>query len=682
LSTKGSIRLYVVAVSTIGITAFVWQFFNLPKDLGQAGLWILAVLVVLSEVFPIQIPRSGGVEEFTTSTTFSFALLLVFGAAAAVIAQGAASVTDDVLRRKPGRKTIFNVAQYSIALVAASTVLDALAGDAEQLPVVESTYLISVMISAGVFFLVNNALIDVAIALEEGRPLLSAFSTNLGFHAFTDAVLLGLAPIAAVTAVTNAALIPLLVLPIVAVARGATSSLRNAKLASELQARARELHHQATHDFLTRLPNRSLFLERVAVAIEIAQPGKKVAALLMDLDRFKEINDTLGHHNGDILLQQVGARLSEEVDGGILVARMGGDEFAALVEISTEMEAVTVAKRVLGCFDRPFALRDLSVEASVSIGMAIFPEHGADANVLVQRADVAMYHAKESRTGFAVYVPEDDPYSLTLLSLVPELREAVDTGQLKLHYQPKVAMSSGHVQGVEALVRWDHPRLGAVNPDNFIPIAERTGLIKRITLFVLDESIRQNLVWRRDGIELDLAINLSANSLHDLSLPAEIADLLSKWNMPADALELEITESAIMSDPVRAGATLQELTDMGLRVAIDDFGTGYSSLSRLRELPVSTIKIDKSFTLALPGSDDDTAIVRSTIELAHNLGLAAVAEGVETATVWHRLAQLGCDYVQGNYVSHPVPAEMLDEWIRGRAADVEGHLGDRRAGWM
>ena len=665
---KGSSHLYVTVVSFLGLTLFLIQIVRLSDEFTRPAFWMLGSLVIVSEVFPIRLQRAGGaVEEITTASTFSFALLLLLGIPAAVVAQGAASLADDAVRRKPGRKTLFNIAQYSLAMVSAGIVLEALS-DSDGLRQVSTPYLLSFLVAAAVFFLVNNALIDIAIAMEEGRPLHSAFLANLGFQAFTDAVLLALAPIAALTARINIVLIPLLLLPIVAVARGASSSLKSAQL-------AREMQHLATHDPLTELPNRSLFLSRLTEAVDRVSPGAMVAVLLMDLDRFKEINDTLGHHNGDILLQQVGVRLREEVAPDITVAYMGGDEFALLVEPDSLSHAVSVAEQVLLCFEPPFVLGELPVEAGVSIGMALCPEHGTNPNSLVQRADVAMYRAKRDRTGFAVYEPEQDPYSVAALSLVPELRQATESGDLVLHYQPKVALKTGHVVGVEALLRWNHARLGLVEPDRFIPVAERTGLIKQMTLFVLDESMRQAQAWRRIGIDLDLAVNLSAYSLHDPTLTNDIDEALGKWKAPAESVELEITESALMADPVRAAATLRELTDMGLKIAIDDFGTGYSSLSRLRELPVSTIKIDKSFTIGLPRSDDDMAIVRSTIDLAHNLGLAAVAEGVENATVWQRLVELGCDFAQGHHVSRPLSGDTMASWLEGRTVHAVRHGG-------
>ena len=666
---RESNNLYVAVVSLIGVAALLVQIAGLSDEPTRASFWLLGILVVLSEAFPIQIQRtSGSVEEITTATTFSFALLILLSIPAAVISQAVASLTDDVIRRKPGRKTFFNIAQYTLAMIAAGLAFEALTDRAATIRDIDTAYLLSILISAAFFFLVNNALTDTAIALEERRPLSSAFSTNLGFQAFTDAVLLGLAPIAALTAKINVALVPLLVLPIVAVARGANSSLKNAKL-------AREMHHLATHDPLTQLPNRSAFLARLEEAVDRLAAGSMVAVLLMDLDRFKEINDTLGHHNGDNLLQQVGTRLRNEIRPEFTVAHMGGDEFAILVEPDSLTHAISVAEHVLTCFGPPFVVGDLPVEATVSIGMALCPEHGTNPNALIQRADVAMYQAKGARTGFAVYEPEQDPYSVAALSLVPELRQATESGNLFLHYQPKVALASGHVLGVEALLRWNHARLGLVGPDRFIPVAERTGLIKQITTFVLGESMRQIQEWSRSGLDLNLAVNLSAYSLHDPTLTNDIEQQLSRWDVPAESVELEITESAIMADPVRAAATLRELTDMGLQVAIDDFGTGYSSLSRLRELPVSTIKIDKSFTLGLPRSDDDMAIVRSTIDLAHNLGLAAVAEGVESENVWHRLVELGCDFAQGDYVSRPITADALGTWVRGRTVEAGRHRG-------
>ena len=669
---RESRNVYVGVVSFLGLAALLVQIANLSDEATHASFWVLGILVVLSETFPLRIQRPGGsVEEITTATTFSFALLLLISIPAAVVAQAVASLTDDVIRKKPGRKTLFNISQYTLAMVAAGTAFEALTDRAATIRDIDTVYLLAILISAALFFLVNNALTDAAIAFEEHRPLATAFSTNLGFQAFTDAVLLGLAPIAVLIAKINIALVLLLVLPIVAVARGASSSLRNARL-------AREMHHLATHDPLTGLPNRSAFLTRLENAVRHLTPGSMVAILLMDLDRFKEINDTLGHHNGDNLLQQVGARLREEIPGEFTVAHIGGDEFAILVEPESLTQAISVAEHVLRCFEPPFVLGDLPVEAGVSIGMALCPEHGTNPNALVQRADVAMYQAKEARTGFTVYEPEQDPYSVAALSLVPELRQATGSGNLLIHYQPKVALDNGHVLGVEALLRWNHPRLGLVGPDRFIPVAERTGLIKQITLFVLDESIRQIQEWSRTGVDLNLAVNLSAYSLHDPTLTDDIERALSRWGVPAESVELEITESALMADPLRAAATLRELTDMGLQIAIDDFGTGYSSLSRLRDLPVSTIKIDKSFTIGLPRSDDDITIVRSTIDLAHNLGLSAVAEGVESENVWRRLAELGCDFAQGDYVSRPVTAHALTTWVRGRTVDAVRHPGRSR----
>jgi diguanylate cyclase (GGDEF)-like protein len=446
-----------------------------------------------------------------------------------------------------------------------------------------------------------------------------------------------------------------------------------------LRRQARQNQHQALHDSLTDLPNRVLFRERVEEAIAVAgRAGRGIAVMLMDLDRFKEVNDTLGHHSGDLLLCAIGPRLRQAVRVTDVVARLGGDEFAVLVPgVDEPGAAIATARQLLAALENPFSLDALTVEVEASIGIALYPDHGADGTTLLQHADVAMYVAKEAHMGMELYAPEHDLYSRDRLTLVGELRHAVDTGELVLHYQPKVDVRTGAVRGVEALLRWEHPERGLMAPDEFLPSAEHTGLIRPLTSRVLDDAVAQCDVWRRAGHELSVSVNLSARNLHDVQLPDEIACVLQRWSLPPSALDLEITESAIMADPVRALGVARRLRELGVGLSIDDFGTGYSSLSYLNQFPITEIKIDKSFVIEMSDNDDDAAIVRSTIGLARNLGLEVVAEGVETQRVYDRLTELGCDFVQGFLVCAPVPAPELSRWLEAR--DTTAHAGDRSA---
>src|ERR687895_203182 len=442
---------------------------------------------------------------------------------------------------------------------------------------------------------------------------------------------------------------------------GASKTLRH-------QAEVNE--HQALHDALTDLPNRTLFHDRVHQALTSARRDHVPAAvMIMDLDRFKEVNDTLGHASGDELLKQVGIRLRESLRESDTVARLGGDEFGVLLpKVLDSAAAVAVARKLRTTLEEPFTIHGLALQMEASIGIALYPDHGTNVQSLLQRADVAMYVAKEHPAGCEVYTRERDAYSPDRLTLLTELRRAIDRGQLVLHYQPKVDLRTGEIHGVEALVRWKHPERGMVPPDEFIPPAQKTGVIGPLTMFVLDEALRQCRTWALQGLDLCVAVNLSTRNLLDVHLPDTVGELLSRWEVPPSFLELEITESTILADPVRAMQILSRLDEMGLRLAIDDFGTGYSSLAYLKRLPVDELKIDKSFILGMEDSENDAVIVRSTIDLGRNLGLRVVAEGIETSTAWNRLASLGCDIAQGYYLSRPVPASDLTEWIQARTA--------------
>jgi diguanylate cyclase (GGDEF)-like protein len=441
---------------------------------------------------------------------------------------------------------------------------------------------------------------------------------------------------------------------------GASKALRH-------QAEVNE--HQALHDSLTDLPNRTLFHDRVHQALTSARREHvPTAVMIMDLDRFKEVNDTLGHASGDELLKQVGLRLSESLRESDTVARLGGDEFGVLLpKVVDAKAAVAVARKLRTTLEEPFTIHGLALQMEASVGIALYPDHGGDVQSLLQRADVAMYVAKEHPAGCEVYTSERDDYSPDRLTLLTELRRAIDRGQLVLHYQPKADLRTGEIHGVEALVRWQHPERGMIPPDEFIPPAQKTGVIGPLTMFVLDEALRQCRTWTLQGLELCVAVNLSTRNLLDLHLPEAVGELLARWEVPAGLLELEITESTILADPVRAMQILSRLDEMGIRLAIDDFGTGYSSLAYLKRLPVDELKIDKSFILGMDESENDEVIVRSTIDLGRNLGLRVVAEGVESAKAWSRLSQLGCNTAQGYYLSRPVPADELTQWLADRA---------------
>ena len=442
---------------------------------------------------------------------------------------------------------------------------------------------------------------------------------------------------------------------------GASKTLRH-------QAEVNE--RQALRDSLTDLPNRALFHDRVHQALTSARREHVPAAvMIMDLDRFKEVNDTLGHASGDELLKLVGIRLHETLRETDTVARLGGDEFGVLLpKVLDAQAAVAVARKLRTSLEEPFTIHGLALQMEASIGIALFPDHGTNVQSLVQRADVAMYVAKEHPPGCEVYSRERDEYSPDRLTLLTELRRAIDRGQLVLHYQPKVDLRTGEIAGVEALVRWEHPERGMIPPDEFIPSAQKTGVIAPLTMFVLDEALRQCRTWMLQGLELCVAVNLSTRNLLDVHLPEAVGELLTRWEVPARLLELEITESTILADPLRAMQILSRLDEMGIRLAIDDFGTGYSSLAYLNRLPVDELKIDKSFILGMEESENDAVIVRSTIDLGRNLGLRVVAEGVETAKAWNRLRSLGCDIAQGHFLSRPVPAAELTAWLRARAA--------------
>jgi diguanylate cyclase (GGDEF)-like protein len=423
-----------------------------------------------------------------------------------------------------------------------------------------------------------------------------------------------------------------------------------------------EIHHQARHDSLTGLSNRLELHDNVRNALDRLEEGEHAAVLLIDLDRFKEVNDSLGHDAGDELLRDIAARLVEVADGAP-VSRLGGDEFAVVLAPTTPRQAVEVGHALRRIIEAPGSVRGIPVSVDASIGIALAPEDGTDVGQLVRRADVAMYAAKQGRGGVMRYDVETDRNDANKLVLMTELRVAVERGELEVHYQPIVAAGSGQLEKVEALVRWRHPSRGLLQPGAFIPLAEHTRLIIELNRFVLCEAIRQCAVWRRLGIDLGVTVNTTVLDLLDPTYATGIEATLREAGFPPSALTIEITEGAFVQEPARVRRTLETLRALGVQVAIDDFGTGYSSLGYLKELPVDLLKIDRSFVSDLPGSEASAAIVAAAIELSHRLGLAVVAEGVETPEQYEFLAELGCDLIQGYLVSKPVSASALASLI-------------------
>ena len=437
----------------------------------------------------------------------------------------------------------------------------------------------------------------------------------------------------------------------------------------QIHNRQAALEYQALHDALTGLPNRNLLQDRVQQMINTKHRDHgQIAIMMMDLDHFKDINDSLGHQVGDRILEQVGLRLVNTLRDSDTVARLGGDEFSFAVPVTNQKQALSVAKKILDALENEFIVGEHHLYIGGSIGIALYPEHGQTVEMLTQRADVAMYVAKRNGSGFQLYESSHDQDNLGRLALGNDLRVALDTEQLFLYYQPKLDMQTATVIGVEALIRWKHPVRGWVRPDEIIFIAEHTGLIRPMTHWVIHEAVKQCSAWFTEGLDINVAVNLSVNNLQDPELTRTIRDVLKIFKFPADKLIIEVTESAMMLDTESASKTLNQIDDLGVWISIDDFGTGFSSLAYLKQMPVDELKIDKSFIMNMQNNENDAVIVRSTIDLAKNLGLKVVAEGIEDKDTWDLLTILRCDYAQGFYMSKPVPAHEFENWMRERQA--------------
>ncbi len=637
----GLVVLAVLNLRATDITVIGWP------------LVVVAGLAFLGELRPVIASNVYVGSGVAISTAFVFAALYLWGFTPAIALQATAILVGEIMNRKDVWRILFNVGQYVISIAAAWGVL-VVAGVTTSAAAPRTEFHGTdagwVLASWGAYHLVNLGLVA-GTAASGGQTWWESFSDDFWYYTFSTLSVLAVSPFIVVMASQAWQFVPLLLLPLMAVYLTAAVS--------------RDKERQALHDALTDLPNRTLLQQRVESALAGARrDGVGLGLILLDLDRFKEVNDTLGHPAGDALLEVVARRLVGAVRPGDTVARLGGDEFAVLLpDVDHPTDAIEVAGRIKQSLAEPFRLEGVLMDVDVSIGIALSPQHGDDVEVLMRRADVAMYVAKGEQTGIEVYDVARDPNSPTRLGTVTALREALDLGQLELHYQPKVNLVDGTVVGVEALVRWRHPERGLIPPDDFIPLAERTGLVHRITAFVVKAALDQVEEWWKQGVQIPVAVNVSMRDLQETDLAGLVAAELDAHHLPPSALVLELTESVLAQDPGRAVATLRELADLGVLSSLDDFGTGYSSLLLLERLPVAEIKIDRSFVRRLDEAGADPAMVRSIIGFAHGLGLSVVAEGVETSLAWKVLRDMDCDVAQGYRVARPMPADQATQWL-------------------
>jgi diguanylate cyclase (GGDEF)-like protein len=647
-------RTFVIATATAGIALIAWA---LAREAGtlvdnaDATLLLLAAAVLAAELFPLDVPSRD--EQVTFSTPFAFALLLDRGTATTVIVVPLMLLIADTIRRRRADRTLFNVGQYAICYALAGGVLSVLGAGGggvrpEDLPALAA--------SGAVFMLVNTVLASAPPAFAHGARLSEEVRSDLGFQAWSTAVLVSLAPIVLIVVQQEPGLFPLIALPLAAIQLGA----RQAKINQ----------HRARHDALTGLPNRVLLQERVAAALAQARRrGETVAVLLLGLDAFNEVNQTLGHGYGDALLREVARRLDAAGRDQDLVARFGGDEFAVLTRpLAGIDEAERLAHDLLEALRPQAHLGGIALDVRATVGIAVHPRDGDDAELLLVRAAMALHAGKQDGRPVLVYDHASDDHTPERLALAGELRHAIEAGELLLSYQPKLDLRTGAITGVEALVRWRHPQRGVLMPDQFIELAERTGLVRPLTHWTLEEAADQQMRWSAQGVDLTIAVNISARALTP-DLPGAVAALVTSH--PGARLEIELTETLMIEGASDAMDVVDALAATGVRLAVDDFGTGYSSLAYLKRLPVRELKIDRGFVTAMDTDAGDRAIVRATVDLGRRLGLDVVAEGVESETVLENLRALGCDFAQGFAVGRPMDADA----VVVRAATVRARSG-------
>jgi diguanylate cyclase (GGDEF)-like protein len=604
--------------------------------------------------------RDDGNAEVPTSTPFTVALVVTGPWTLLLAAHATAGLLADLQARRGLPRMLLTVVRSMAAISAARLAFSTLAG----VPYLDGYRPLEVdqapaALAAGVtFVLVGHLVTSVGSRLVDRRRWWESFRSDVTDTAEASVVLIGLGPLLAIVSELSPWLLPLLVLPVLAVRRSASM--------------AAQRHQQSLHDVLTGLSNRADFFARTRTALTRSErTGTPLSVLMVDLDHFKEINDTLGHQVGDELIQQVARRIADASACSTCVARLGGDEFAVLLVDDGRAGAVACAGDVLEAISRPLQIAGTRLSVQASIGVAL-SEPDIDVSTIMKRADIALYEAKRERARWSVFDPEARTGTPERLSLLTDLREAVHDGQLAVVFQPQVAVADGSVVGAEALARWQHPERGAIHREEFISLAESAGLISQITDQVLEASLVALQDWNAAGLAVQVSVNLSARQLSDLNLPERLDASLRRHGVDPRQLTVEVTESSIMGDPRRAAQILTALRQLGVRVAIDDFGTGYSSLVYLRSLDLDEIKIDRSFVTALCSDANDVVLVRSIIELGHNLALSVVAEGVEEPAQFLQLRDLGCDVVQGYHVGRPMaPAEML-RWMRSERSLQHG----------
>ena len=652
---------YMTAVTVAGLAALLVVVHSLPGS-GAAGLldqpliWVIAALALLGELKRIVTPGKSGPDAGAVSVTFCFAALLYWGFPVAALLRAITTLVVALSARRAVFRTVFNVAQLTLSLAAAGAVLAAAhVHPSPSRPWVPAgDQVAAVGLAAAAYFACNFVLVDVAVALHGRAPVLATLRKALPYQAFVTLALLSAAPLVVVVMNRSVLLVLLFLLPLSAIYANAAMSLNR--------------EYQALHDQLTGLPNRTLLLRRTTEALtEAGRTAVKCGFLLLDLDRFKEVNDTLGHALGDGLLQVIAYRLARSVRPGDVVARLGGDEFAVLLPaVRTITVAAEVAARLRAALAEPVRLEGMSFEIEASVGIALYPDDGVTVEVLLQRADVAMYLAKERHTGVETYVAEADRYSPARLSLLGDLRRGIDQGEFELHYQPKVFLESGQTAGMEALLRWRHPHRGLIGPAEFIPLAEQSFLMRDLTAHVVQLALRQAAAWRRSGLAAQLSVNVSRRDLLDGSLAVTIGRELAGQGLEASALLIEISERALTREAAGIAGGLSALRSLGIELSVDDFGTGYASVGLLKEMSIGEVKIAPSFVAGVTTNTDTELIVRSAVELLRGLGIRSVAEGVESPQVAVALRDMGCDAAQGWQFSRPLNAAAATAWLAYR----------------